>query len=58
VLFRKGGQINVKEKCFYNYTQIEVVDKFNYFGVLFNFNGKSYQTQKHVAGESMQTLLL
>jgi len=51
VIFRKGGKINVKEKWFYNDTQIEVVANFNY-----HFNGKFCQTQKHVADQGMKAL--
>jgi len=31
---------------------------FNYLGVFFNFNGKFYQTQKHVADQGMKALFV
>ena len=51
VVFRNGGTIKKDEKWFYNDTEIEVVNQFNYLGMLFNYNGKFSVTQKHIADQ-------
>ena len=40
----------------YNGKNIEVVDQFNYLGVLFNNNGKFTQTQRHIAEQGRKAL--
>ena len=49
LIFRNGGNIRENEKWFYDGTQIQIVNQFNYLGMLFNYNGKFNETQKHVA---------
>ena len=49
VIFRNGGNIRENEKWFYDGTEIQIVNQFNYLGMLFNYNGKFNETQKHVA---------
>ena len=46
VVFRNWGTIKKDEKRFYNNTEIEVVNQFNYLGMLFNYNGKFSVTKK------------
>ena len=40
----------------YDGKNIEVVDQFNYLGMLFNYNGKFTQTQRHVAEQGRKAL--
>ena len=41
MVFRKGGHVRPNEKWSYKGTELDCVDKFNYLGMLCNFNGKS-----------------
>ena len=49
VVFRNGGKMKDSEKWYYNGKSLDIVNKFNYLGMLFNFNGKFNVTQKHLA---------
>jgi hypothetical protein len=40
----------------YNDQNIEVVNNLNYLGMVFNYNGKFLQTQKHVAEQGRKAL--
>ena len=40
MVFRNGGYIRQDEKWFYNGNELEIVNEFNYLGILFNSNGK------------------
>ena len=51
MIFRNGGKQHDDEKWYYNNIEIEVVDEFNYLGMLFIYNGKFLKTQKHVANQ-------
>lgn len=39
-----------------NNDNIEIVDSFKYLGMLFNYNGKFYKTQKHFAEQGRKAL--
>ena len=56
VVFRNGGNVTKTEKWIYNGQVLEVVNTFNYLGMLFNHNGKFLQTQKHVAEQGRKAL--
>ena len=56
VIFRNGGNIRDNEKWFYDSTEIQIVNQFNYLGMLFNYNGKFNETQKHVAQQGRKSL--
>ena len=49
VVFRNGGKMKDSEKWYYNGKSLDIVNQFNYLGMLFNFNGKFNVTQKHLA---------
>ena len=51
VVFRNGGVLRENDKWFYHGNEIEVVNEFNYLGLLFNYNGKFSKTQKHAADQ-------
>ena len=56
VVFRNGGQLKVCEKWMYENQNIEIVDEFNYLGILLKFNGKFLQTQKQLAMQGNKAL--
>jgi hypothetical protein len=56
VVFRKGGIVKENEKWFYNYVQVDVVDRFTYLGVILNFNGKFSVAQKNVAEQGRKAM--
>ena len=47
VIFRNGGTIKSNEKWYYKEVELQIVNQFNYLGMVFNFNGKFNETQKH-----------
>ena len=49
VVFRNGGRIGDNENWLYDGNTLETVDQFIYLGMLSCYNGKFYQTQKHIA---------
>ena len=49
VVFRNGGRIGDNENWLYDGNTLETVDQFIYLGMLLCYNGKFYQTQKHIA---------
>lgn len=51
MIFRNGGRQRENEYWTYNNVNIDVVDEFNYLGMLFNYNGKFKKTQIHVANQ-------
>ena len=48
-VFRKAGRARNKETWSFYGKIIEVVDQFTYLGILLNFNGKFFTTQKTVS---------
>ena len=56
LIFRNGGNIREKDHFLYNGKELELVDCFNYLGILLNFNGKFYQTQKLIADQGRKAL--
>lgn len=46
--FRNGGKISDHEKWVYSEQQLEFTNTFRYLSMLFNFNGKFFQTEKRV----------
>lgn len=51
VVFRKGGHVKSSERWFYNGTSIDVVDKFTYLGIVFNFNNKFNVAEKQLSDQ-------
>ena len=56
VVFRNGGRVRDNEKWFYDGNTLETVDQFIYLGMLLCYNGKFYQTQKHLAEQGRKAL--
>jgi hypothetical protein len=56
VVFRNGRKIRGNETWSYDNACLEVVNEFNYLGVLFNYNGKFRNTQKHAAEQGRKAL--
>ena len=56
VVFRNGGKLRDNEKWYYNGCQLESVNKFNYLGILFFYNGKFSRTQKRAAEQGRKAL--
>ncbi|KAK6178526.1 hypothetical protein SNE40_013301 [Patella caerulea] len=44
------------KKWFYNGNELEIVDTFNYLGLILNYNGTFLKTQKHVADQGRKAL--
>ena len=44
------------EKWFYNGSELETVNEFNYLGMLFNYNGKFNLTQKQLADQGRKAM--
>ena len=47
--------IHSNEKWFYSGENVEIVDQFVYLGLMFNFNGKFFVTQKQLAAQGAQS---
>ena len=56
IVFRNGGNIRNNEKWYYNNENIEIVNEFNYLGLLLNYNGKFFKTQKHISEQGQKAL--
>ena len=56
LVFRNGKKLTGHVNWTYDGKNIEVVDQFNYLGMLFNYNGKFTQTQRHVAEQGRKAL--
>lgn len=55
---RNGGKINSSEKCFYDYTELEIVDVFTYLGFNFKYNGKFDCIQNSIATQAKKWFFL
>lgn len=49
IVFRNCGHAKDSEKWLYCDNEIEIVDQFNYFGFLLNYNAKFHVNQQHFA---------
>ena len=56
VVFRNGGKLRDNEKWSSNGCQLEIVDEFNYLGILFFYNGKFSRTQKRAAEQGRKAI--
>ena len=55
-MFRNGGKLHHNESWTYNNVNLEIVNEFKYLGVLFNYNGKFLNMQKHAAEQGRKAL--
>ena len=56
VVFRKRAQIREGESWTYNDEHIEVVNNFNYLGIVFNYTGTFVLNQETLAGKGLKAL--
>ena len=56
VVFRKRGHIKEGESWAYNGEQIEVINDFNYLGVVFNYTDPFVLNQETLAGKGLKAL--
>ena len=47
MVLRNVGIIKENEKWFYDNCELEIVDEFNYLGLLLNYNGKFTKAQQN-----------
>lgn len=57
IVFRNGRTIRNNEKWYYNNEPIEVVNEFNYLGLMLNYNGKCFKTQKHISEQGKKSFV-
>ena len=55
-MFRKIGKLQRKDVWLYNNEVLDIVDEFNYLGMMFNYNGKFSKTQKHAPEQGRKAL--
>ena len=58
MVFRKRGRLHEQERWTYNDQVIEVVEDFNYLGVVFNHTGNFALNQQHLIGKALKALNL
>ena len=56
VVFRKRGQIREGESWTFKNENIEVVNDFNYLGIVFNYTGTFILNQETLAGKGLKAL--
>ena len=56
VVFRNRGKLQRKDVWLYNNEVLDIVDEFDYLGMMFNYNGKFAKTQKHASEQGRKAL--
>ena len=56
MVFRKGGIFSRVQKWYYNGAEIEIVNLFNYLGVVFTPGGSFIQATKTLSGKALRAL--
>ena len=56
IVFRKRGPTQHNERWTYNNEEIDIVDNFNYLGVVFNYTGTFVLNQEKLAGKGLKAL--
>ena len=56
MVFRNGGIIKENKKWFYDNCELEIVDEFNYLGLLLNYNGNFTKAQQKLADQGRKAL--
>ena len=56
MIFRNGSTVRDNEKWYFNDILLDIVNEFNYLGILMCYNGKFLKTQKHVADQGRKAL--
>ena len=55
-MLRNRCKLQRKDVWLYNNEVLDIVDEFNYLGMLFNYNGKFSKTQKHASKQGRKAL--
>ena len=55
-MFRNRGKLQRKDVWLYNNEELDIVDKFNYLGIMFNYHSKFSKTQKHASEQGGNAL--
>ena len=53
MVFRKGGRLSNNEQWFYNGVTLEIVNQFNYLGLVFTSGGSFMQATKTLSGKAL-----
>ena len=56
LVFRNGGKVKATNKWFYDGSELEIVDSFNYLGLTLYFNGKFTKSQCIIAEQSRKCM--
>ena len=56
VVFRKRGPIKQNETWYYNNEPLEIVDNFNYLGIVFNYTGTFVLNNQYVVGKALKAM--
>ena len=56
VIFRKGERLPINLLFTYKGSNIEIVNKFCYLGIVFTSGGSSFETQKTLSGQALQAI--
>jgi exonuclease III len=56
LIFRNGGKLHDSELFMYGEECLEIVDSFNYLGMLFNFNNKFRVAESHIADQGRKAM--
>ena len=56
MVFRKGRILSRREKWLYNGAEIEIVNQFNYLGIIFTPGGSFIQATKTLSGKALRAL--
>ena len=54
MVFRKGGRLSNNEQWFYNGVTLEIVNQFNYLGLVFTSGGSFMQATKMLSGKPLR----
>ena len=56
MVFRKGGRLSNNEQWFYNGVTLEIVNQFNYLGLVFTSGGSFMQATKTLSGKALRAM--
>ena len=56
IVFRERGRVKENEKWYHNHNEIEVVDKFNYLGVVLNYTGSFSLNNQYAVGKALKAM--
>lgn len=56
IVFKKGGRLPNGLQFTYKGSNIEIVNRFSYLGILFTSGGSCFETQKTLAGQALKAI--